>query len=1031
MGNGLSDSKLDGWTNSAESAATFPPGTVSVTPLDDYKQWAQESRGWRKIEAAVLGGAALTTSEGQEYAATRVSVESVMTAAVAFQRTQDLLIWLEQAIRDALKSMVGDGKPWKGQAADAFKDHLTTYADYLGKQAEHFAGGAVPESTSPSNDVNSSPNRNSLPAQLYDAANYLSWAQQTIDYLDRAWATIAHDAGGVGDDGKPVPISGSDYEKPMAQQMASVVETLDGQYQMTTDKTSAPSSATSSNYSVPSVNFTTPNFTQPNISTPNVSTPNISTPNISTPNISTPNISTPNISTPNISSPDLSQPNLSTPDLSTPNLSTPDLSQPNLSTPNLSTPNISTPDLAGVTSPDGIVTPNISTPSFSSPSFSGPGGTGSTGSGLPGFDGSGVNSPVIGGLSTGQGSGSIIPPTIPTIPKTGSGSGGGQPNGVQTPEFSSPTISSPDIGGVGAGTGTGTGMPNIPGLGSPGAGGAGAGSGGSGIPETPDANGLLGNNDDFKPGAISGVDIPESPVGAAPGSNGFQSPMMPGMPGSGGGAGSGSGSGIPDAPDSKGLVGGDASDWESPGISGVDVPESPAGTASGGAGLGTGMPSMPGMPGAGAGGANGSGIPDAPDSKGLVDGNASDWESPQLGGVDVPNAPTGAAAGGDGFTTPDAPSLPVTETPPADAVATQGASTTLPGNAVPMMPGAPGGGANTGTGIPDSPDASGLIGADASDWSPSDVPQVDVPSAPTGASAGGAGLETPPGNAPPAVTPDVTAADTGTPDLSAPVTSVPDAGAPRATVPDAGLPDPTGPDAQAPAAPVAESPADEAPTAEFPAAPDASAPFGSAGPVDVPPPPEAVAPPIAVDLPYGVDVPGVGTPAATVNGTTGAGTGAGAGSQPAAGPVHKKAGAVAAAGDHEEMVLATGAIAVAGIGAAIGVAGPGQQATRPAAGALPDADSDDPDGDGTVPRRSTPDDDDPEPADRPDAAEALREDDRAWGGDGAQRGQAPPADDRVPVVGPDDDPDDLSDWDDVSDSDWLTGAQPGDNGTEE
>src|SRR5690349_18975215 len=100
MGNGLGDSKLDGWNNSAESAATFPPATVPVTPLDDYKQWAEESRGWRKIEAAILGGSALTTDGGRQYAASRVSVESVMTAAVAFQRTQDLLIWLEQAIRD-------------------------------------------------------------------------------------------------------------------------------------------------------------------------------------------------------------------------------------------------------------------------------------------------------------------------------------------------------------------------------------------------------------------------------------------------------------------------------------------------------------------------------------------------------------------------------------------------------------------------------------------------------------------------------------------------------------------------------------------------------------------------------------------------------------------------------------------------------------------------------------------------------------------------------------------------------------------
>ena len=235
MGNGLGDTHLDGWTDPSEPAATFPPKTIPVSPLNDFEIWKGETRGWRKMEAAVLGGAAVTSGAGQAYAASRVDVGSVVEAARAFQATQDLLIWLNQTIRTAVQSMVGDDKAWKGPAATKFDDRMSKYADSLGAQAEHFAGGKVADSTTASNEINSSTNAHSLPSQLYDAANYLSWAQQSIAYLDSAWATIAGD-NGVGEGGGPVPISGSEFEKPMAEQMASVLGTVAEQYKTATDK---------------------------------------------------------------------------------------------------------------------------------------------------------------------------------------------------------------------------------------------------------------------------------------------------------------------------------------------------------------------------------------------------------------------------------------------------------------------------------------------------------------------------------------------------------------------------------------------------------------------------------------------------------------------------------------------------------------------------------------------------------------------------------------------------------------------------
>ncbi|NED54923.1 hypothetical protein G3I24_29055 [Micromonospora aurantiaca] len=556
MGNGLGDSKLDGWNDPAEEAATFPPKVIPVSDLYDYQTWAKETRGWRKLEAAVNGGAALTTESGQDHAKTLVSVRSVVETAQAFQATQDLLIWLEQTIRTAVTSMVGDDKAWKGPAANGFRDKMNYYADLLGKQAEHLAGGAVPDSTTAANSINSSTNRNSLPSQLYDAANHLAWAQQTITYLDRAWASIASD-NGVGSGSGPVPISGTEYEKPMAQQMSEVVHTVAEKYRMTTDK------AATSTVSMPTPSITTP--TMPDLTTPDLTTPKLTPP---------PTVPPPVFTTPSIGG-----------------VTTPPVNAP----PNITVPTITPPNLAGGPGTGGPGT-GQGPGTFTPPSFSGPGeiggptpGGGGAGSGLPGFDAPGINGP--GGLPGGglPGSGvpggfvpGVVPPGIKPPGSANLGGGAGGAGSVKPPSFSGPG----EVGGPKPGAGTGAGIgrpgggftaPGVPGFGSPG--GAGPGAGGSpSLPEKPDANGLLGNSDDFVPGAVDGVDIPAAPGGAVPGGGGFQSPMMPGMPGAGApGAGAGGGSGVPEAPDAKGLVEGDEADWRSPGFDGVQAPGAPAG----------------------------------------------------------------------------------------------------------------------------------------------------------------------------------------------------------------------------------------------------------------------------------------------------------------------------------------------------------------------------------------------------------------------------------------------------------------------
>ncbi|MFD6717230.1 hypothetical protein ACFWDB_25390, partial [Micromonospora chalcea] len=425
MGNGLGESKLDGWNDPAEEAGTFPPKVIPVGDLYDYRTWATETRGWRKLEAAVNGGAAVFSEAGLQYAASRVNVASVVEAARAFQATQDLLIWLEQTLRTAVASMVGDEKAWKGPAASAFRDKMNFYADLLGKQAEHLAGGKVPDSTTAANSINSSPNLTSLPSQLYDAANHLSWAQQTIAYLDGAWATIASQ-NGVGSGSGPVPISGTEYEKPMAQQMAEVVHTVAEQYRITTDK------AKTAGVTMPTTGISMPTtspFPTQNITTMNLSAP----PTLTPPVFTTPSIG--GITTAPVTAP-----------------------------PNITVPTITPPNLSGIGGPGPGQGPgNITPPSFSGPGEIGgptPGG-GGAGGGLPGFDAPVFNGPGgIGAGGGGLGGGgvpgglpAVVPPGIkpPGSANLGGGSAGG--GSVKPPSFSGPG----EVGGPKPGGGVGGG----------------------------------------------------------------------------------------------------------------------------------------------------------------------------------------------------------------------------------------------------------------------------------------------------------------------------------------------------------------------------------------------------------------------------------------------------------------------------------------------------------------------------------------------------------------------------------------------
>ncbi|WP_307934583.1 hypothetical protein [Salinispora arenicola] len=1063
----------DEWSHVAEEEATFVPPTIDTSDLYDYRTWAQEERGWRKLLAAVNGGAAIATADGEALAARLVSPQSVMDAGVAFQHAYDTLNWLEQFVRDQSQAIAGEDRAWQGEAADAFLAKMTYFADYIGAQAERIAGG------------DGTGGVNSVPNQLYKSANYFAWAQSTMKYLDRSWATIAAQNGVGSNDHDMVAISGTKFEKPMTEQMLQVVDTLATQYDFTYSSVTPPDGDG-----------------EPKISTPEVTPPDLSVPEISTPEVSMPEISTPEVSMPEISTPDVSTPDLSTPDVSPPG----EIPSPEVSPPGELPP-------PGVTPPGEIPPPGM-TPPGDGPSLlnGGPGLEDPNLGGLPGLD------DPSGGAGGGAGD-QVVPPIVPPLPRLGNGSGGPGDTGSSNPQ-------APSVPGIDAGEGLGVPPPTgvftpapVPGPGSGGGGGGGGGGGTPSIPPPPSAGDLVdGDQDDWTGGAAGDVPLPNPPgdttmpgsdsdvplptappfgadsdvplptappLGAGGTGDAPTAPMVPGMPmmpGAGGVPGAG-GAGGPEKPDANGLIEGPPDDWQPPAFTGVDIPGAPDGTSPGGAGLddttpGAGLndttppttndttaptvpgaPMMPGMPGPGGtpGAAGGPGGPEKPDANGLIEGGTDAWEPSGVGDVGALGAPHGTAAGGAGLDVPQqngGSTNPLWDVAPAGGTATN----------TPILPGMPGSVASPGdTNTPDHPGASTLVAADDTSWQPS-TPDGTGPDAPDGASAGGVGL-TP--STPPIAEVAVPPVSQGSPEPPIPVPGVlPSPG--RAPAGDAPrYPGPT----RATPVDAAPTPPEEGPESPTPSATDSgdscdatdprlsADPSGGdvARPTAPPTAPEPVAPPTAVNLPTGFPAAGVpfleapavdaldrprsqkdiplvaGVPDSPHQHRKAAAPPADAEPDGGSATADGSAAPTAATVDDVPPDLVSEATAdpepstpVAVVGASVGTGTAVTRHARRVEAAEPGVVAS-----GTVagdrpypvvhPAGRSEPTDEREPIDRPDAAELLRDEHDSWGED-TPDAQLPPGDDYVPVVRADSGDADTSEWDDLDDSAWLTEA---------
>ncbi|MFV2127499.1 hypothetical protein ACFHWS_23610 [Micromonospora sp. LOL_013] len=294
---------------------------------------------------------------------------------------------------------------------------------------------------------------------------------------------------------------------------------------------------------------------------------------------------------------------------------------------------------------------------------------------------------------------------------------------------------------------------------------------------------------------------------------------------------------------------------------------------------------------------------------------------------------------------------------------------------MPGAPGAPGAGAGGGSGVPDRPDSAGLVDGDLQDWQPP-TGTVDVPDAPAGASAGGAGLgdEGTPANSTGFSTPPPIA----TPSQSS---RQPDAGfAPGAhSGPVGGVPPMPG----APGSPGAQSGGNGQPDR-----PDATGLVE--GDID-----DWAA--VGPDLPAGPQAPGGATAG-----------GAGLGTVPVEPPRDESSGPIDPAGSAGTSVSDVPGPVAGQRPAAV----PARQtgADRPAA----------PVAFGVPPVVNTAEE--REPVDRPDAADLLREDEVVWAR--ADLDQRKRTDDRVPVVRPAEDAADPSHWADPDGIWWLRGPEP-------
>ncbi|MDH6630479.1 uncharacterized protein YukE, partial [Streptomyces sp. LBL] len=222
-----------------ERKGTHDDGPVDLT--GDYSDW-----DWRKIKSAITGGA---DGEDAQYDLTLSDPQTLQDAGNAFYYTQKVLEDVARSLSEQSDALAGEGRPWQGQAAQAFTATMGSFAKQVTAMANVLSGGAT--------------GHHNVPQQLADNAQHLREAIAKVGDIDVWYANqaIKVDPSLKMDNGLVMVSKAGKIPQMMADDMRQVLVALAKHYTLTKDavvQPEAPSVPTSSSPSGESVNGLTP-----------------------------------------------------------------------------------------------------------------------------------------------------------------------------------------------------------------------------------------------------------------------------------------------------------------------------------------------------------------------------------------------------------------------------------------------------------------------------------------------------------------------------------------------------------------------------------------------------------------------------------------------------------------------------------------------------------------------------------------------------------------------------------------------------
>ncbi|MCH0567246.1 hypothetical protein [Streptomyces sp. MUM 2J] len=217
----MGDYNTGGFKEGGDGAVFGDPGTDPGS-IHDYDSW-----DWKQIKAAIYGmSAAVHSAENEEHAKSVSNPQSLMDAAEHFYYAQAVLSGIAESIAAQAKALAGDDGPWKGDAADAFRDTMDTFSRQVKATAVVLSGGEA---------------GNSVPQQLANNSVNLHNAKTKVSDIDHWYAHQARLMGVKPASNGLIPV----HQRPelirmMTSDMRAVLKSLVGEYQVTIDSVHTP-----------------------------------------------------------------------------------------------------------------------------------------------------------------------------------------------------------------------------------------------------------------------------------------------------------------------------------------------------------------------------------------------------------------------------------------------------------------------------------------------------------------------------------------------------------------------------------------------------------------------------------------------------------------------------------------------------------------------------------------------------------------------------------------------------------------------